>query len=40
VSRVLGAVAVGLVSLALAAATIAVTAVRRNHHRRQLQGAA
>jgi hypothetical protein len=40
VSRVLGAIALGLVSLALAAATIAVTAVKRNRHRRQLQGAA
>ena len=40
VSRVLGAIAAGLVSLALAAATIAVTAVKRHRHRRQLQGAA
>lgn len=40
VSRVLGAIALGLVSLALAAATIAVTAVKRNRHHRRLQGAA
>ncbi len=40
IGRVFGAVAVVLVSLALAAATIAVTAVKRSRHRRRLQGLA
>ena len=40
VGRIFAAVAVGLVSLGLTAATIAVTAVKRNRHRRRLQGPA